>query len=482
MTFQNSAPQKVRVRFAPAPTGYLHIGGLRTALFNWLFARHYQGTFLLRIEDTDRERYTPEHEQALVQGLAWAGIASDEAVVIQSTRAGRHKELVEQLLNEDKAYRCYCSYDELQEKRSAHTESFKEGFMYDGACRDKEFPEHYKFQKKHVIRLKVDRNVHEISFVDIIRDYVNVQMDTIDDFILMRSNGGFMYNFVVVVDDHDMGITHVVRGEEHLLNTPKQLLLYQALGFKAPEFAHLPLILSPEGGKLSKRDGAVSVTEYAKEGFLPAALCNYLVRLGWAYKDQEIFTVQEMIQYFSLSGVNKKGAIFDRQKLLWVNSMYLKSSTNQELFDRIIKDMQFPLQKRFELWNQETLLQAISFYKERVSTLKELCEEMYLAYQAPVNYDQASLDKWVDAHTADIVSLFMDKMMHTDSIKEAYSELAKVVCKEKNCKLPQLAQPLRIALFGESSGPGIFEIMQLLGKQEVFTRVQKFVHFVKKGS
>ncbi len=482
MNLQTPQPGKVRVRFAPAPTGYLHIGGLRTALFNWLFARHYQGTFLIRIEDTDRERYTLEHEQALVRGLAWAGIASDEPVVIQTTRSGRHKELIETLLAEGKAYRCYCSYDEMQEKRAIHSESSKEGFMYDGTCRDQEHPEHYKFQKKYVVRLKVDRSVQEISFVDHIRDYVSVQMDTIDDFVLMRSNGGFMYNFVAVADDYDMQISHVIRGEEHLLNTPKQLLLYQALGFKAPEFAHLPLILSPDGGKLSKRDGAVSVTEYAKEGFLPAALCNYLVRLGWGYKDQEIFTIQEMIELFSLDGVQKKGAIFDRQKLLWVNSMYLKTATSQDLCNRIVNDMKLPIQSRFENWDRAVLLQAIDFYKERVSTLQELYEEMHLAYQAPVHYDQASLDQWVDAKTADVIDLFIQKMLPIMATKEALSEIAKSVCKEKDCKMPQLAQPLRIALFGESSGPGVFDIMQLLGKQEVFTRLQQFVQFIRKGT
>jgi glutamyl-tRNA synthetase len=470
----------VRVRFAPSPTGYLHIGGLRSALFNWLYARHCGGTFLVRIEDTDRERYTPEHEKAIVDGLAWAGIISDEPIVIQTSRAARHQEIVEQLLQEQKAYRCYCSYDELAIKRIEAQEA-KETYMYDGTCRDVEYPEHYKFQKKYVVRFKIDRTQEAITFHDAIRGTVTVQTDHIDDFVLMRSSGGFMYNYVVVVDDHDMEISHVIRGEEHLINTPKQISLYQALGWQLPQFAHLPLILSPDGGKLSKRDGAVSVTDYAKEGFLPKALVNFLVRLGWSHQDQELFTQDEMIEHFSLDGINKKGAIFDKQKLLWVNSQYIKNSTAQYLYEYMMQVMTLPVKKRYGNWPLEKMYKAIDLYKDRVQTLVQLYDEMFTLYQPPVYYNQEHVDTWMTEQGIILLSEFTQRFVGVEHLKSAYNELVKEICKEHNVKMASLAQPLRIALLGESSGPAVFEMIELLDKQDVLARLQNVLQYMKKG-
>src|ERR1700733_99493 len=305
-TSRMSVPGSVRVRFAPSPTGHLHIGGMRSAIFNWLFARHNNGSFLLRIEDTDRERSKQEYTDSILASFAWMRIDWDEPVVIQSERAKRHQEVAQKLYAQGKAYYCICTPEQVQDRLAAQS-GFDINFMkYDGLCRNAS-------HTKGALRFKIPDDITEVTFHDLIRDTITIGIDQLDDFILVRSDGTPMYNFVVVVDDADMKISHVIRGEEHIANTPKQILLYQACGFPLPYFAHLPMILGPDGNKLSKRDAATGVFEYKQLGYIPDPLFNYLVRLGWSHGDQEIFTREEVIQFFDLAHVGKKGAIFDQQ-------------------------------------------------------------------------------------------------------------------------------------------------------------------------
>ena len=313
----------VRVRFAPSPTGHLHIGGLRTALFNWLFAKHCGGTFLLRIEDTDLERSKDEYTQAIYQAFAWVGITSDEQPLIQSQRFSIYKEVAEDLISQEKAYRCACTPEQVEARarQAGVTGEYHGG--YDGYCRFKEIEE----TEKTAIRFVIPESTQTFSWHDAIRGVISFDRSQLDDFVIVRSDGTPTYNFCVVIDDHASAITHVIRGEDHISNTPKQIALYQELGYEVPVFAHIPMILGSDGNKLSKRDGAVDVVAYRGIGYLSDALVNYIVRLGWAYGDQEIFTQEELIKYFTLEAVGKKPSVFDFTKLEWLNSLYMRART-----------------------------------------------------------------------------------------------------------------------------------------------------------
>lgn len=456
----------VRVRFPPSPTGHLHIGGLRTALFNYLFARHYHGQFLLRIEDTDRERSKTEYVDSILASLAWVGIQADEPVVIQSEQIKRHQEVAQQLLTQGKAYRCYCAQDDL--KGRSEEELF---FKYDGRCRSR----HDQPNSPYVIRFKLPE-VTEISFDDLIRGSVTIPRDQLDDFIIVRSDGTPMYNFVVVVDDADACITHVIRGEDHISNTPKQILLYQACGYAVPQFAHVPFILGPSGDRLSKRDGAVSVLAYKELGYLPEALINYLVRLGWAHGDQEIFSLKELIELFTLDGVGKKGAIFDLQKLNWLNGLYIRERSAESLLSYITKEMDLSLPDQLATWNRPTLLQVIDVYKERVSTMQELIQEIALLYSGPSAYDEADMRTWITPQTKGHLRKLLhalESMPHFDA--DTLSTCIKGLAKELGLKFASIAQPIRIALIGKSSGPGIFEMLIKIGKKESCDRIAALV-------
>jgi glutamyl-tRNA synthetase len=329
--------QQVRVRFAPSPTGHLHIGGLRTALFNWLFARHHGGAFLLRIEDTDVERSTKEYRDSILESFAWTELVHDEEIVTQSDRIEEHRKVADQLIANGKAYRCFCSPEEVASRygHAAHEDFF---VKYDGHCRTR-LAQADDNDRSHVVRFKLPTDRNEIVFQDLIKGPITIGLDQLDDFIILRSGGYPMYNFVVVVDDAYMGITHIIRGEEHIINTPKQILLYEACEYSVPFFLFFSLILGPSGDKLSKRDGATSVVEYRREGYIPHALLNYLARLGWSHGDQEIFSLSELIEYFSLDRVGNKGAIFDFEKLAWINGMYIREMDEQSLIDAIIRDV-----------------------------------------------------------------------------------------------------------------------------------------------
>lgn len=467
MKFDNNS--LVRVRFAPSPTGNLHIGSLRTALFNWLFARHHQGVFLIRIEDTDLQRSTKEYEDSLMQSLSWTGINSDEPILHQSARFGIYQKVAEQLLTQNKAYKCFCTEEDLQKKRE-RTVARQDTYQYDKACRDLHKDVLPK-DKPYVIRFKVETPDPQFVFQDLIKGEISIPAEQIDDFVLLRSDGIVTYNFSVVVDDAESKITHIIRGEEHLFNTPKQILLYQALGHNIPEFAHIPLILGPSGQKLSKRDGATSVVEYKNDGFLPQALCNYLVRLGWAYGDQEIFTNAEMIQHFSLEGVHRSGAKFDMEKLKWMNGQYIKLLTPEEIIKLFAMNLEKDFVKNTSDWTNAQRDTWIVLYQDRVATLKELYDLILKAYFLPSSYDWESLHKLIAKDVVIILQLLQQEFIKVEFEKTKISATVKDFCKTHDYKMAEVSQLLRFVLIGSISGPSVFDMMVLLGSKEVAKRI-----------
>ncbi len=466
--------KNVRVRFAPSPTGNLHVGGLRTALFNWLFARHHGGTFLIRVEDTDLERSSLEYVASQLASLAWVGITSDEPSVYQSQRTDLYQSITDTLLREKKVYKCYCSAQDIEDRvRAAGIAG--EHYAYDGHCRARTTPG----SGPYVVRFALPDDFQSIEFNDVIRGTVTVERDQLDDFIIIRSDGSFTYNFVVVIDDHDLAITHVIRAEEHISNTPKQLLLYAACGYKPPVFAHIPMILGPDGSKLSKRDGAVDVLSYKKEGYLPEAFINYLVRLGWAHGDQEIFSVQDMIAFFSLENVGKKGAIFDRNKLDWVNTVYLKEKTAEQLVAAIIEQVDTAFIAETSEWTSDQREKAVLLYKERSKTLKELRNQVVTLYTGPTMYVQEDIQQWVGVDTHSLLDHAIHELkMLTTFDHDAVAECLKKFCKVQDLKLVTVAQPLRLALTGSTASPGIFDLLALVGKEETIKRVAILKEFI----
>jgi glutamyl-tRNA synthetase len=475
--------KKVRVRFAPSPTGHLHIGGLRTALFNWLFARHHGGAFLLRIEDTDFERSTQEYRDSILHSFAWTQLEHDEEIVTQSERIAEHQKVARQLIKEGKAYRCFCSPEEVVARYGkAHAD---DAFvMYDGFCRNlasstvhgdlgQDTYEEQAETRPHVVRFKLPKDRQEVSFNDLIKGPITFNLDQFDDFIILRSGGFPMYNFVVVVDDAFMRITHIIRGEEHLINTPKQILLYEACGYDLPQFAHLPLILGPSGEKLSKRDGATSVVEYRREGYIAHALLNYLARLGWSHGDQEIFSLSELIEHFSLDPIGKKGAIFDFEKLAWVNSTYLKAMTDEQILDAIIADVKSDfMTDQCVTRTSHEVKQVIALYKERVKTLKQMMQEIDIVFNGPHEMDQADMQKWITSETkSHLIAIIRALEKQDEFTHDACAVTAKELAANLGIKLVTLLQPIRLALLGKASGPGVFDLLAIIGKEETIERL-----------
>lgn len=465
--------KKIRVRFAPSPTGHLHIGSLRVAIFNWLFARHNGGKYLLRVEDTDLERSKKEYTDSILRALSWCDLQHDEDVVIQSQRADQHKKVVEQLLQEGKAYKCYCTPEEIaqrQKEKDQYNDLFS---MYDGHCA-KSSPS--SSEKPFVVRFRVPQEEKIITFNDLIRGPISFDIDQFDDFIIARSDGSPMYNLVVVVDDAHMQISHVIRGEDHISNTPKQILLYKACGLQVPEFAHLPLILGPSGDKLSKRDAATNVLDYQANGYLPEALVNYLVRLGWSHGDQEIFTKEQMVELFSLDQVGKTGAIFDPAKLDWLNGVYMRQLQAKDLLKRMQADVDADILKQLSSWSEAQVLTLIDLCKDRVKTLGQLKEQLVLLYNGPQQYDQAALKKWIKPETKQLLEKLSKRLESIEPFQNENLSLAiKELCSELNIKLVALAQPIRIALTGTSASPGVFALLEVVGKQESIDRVAKLI-------
>jgi glutamyl-tRNA synthetase len=463
----------VRVRFAPSPTGHLHIGSLRSALFNWLYARHFGGKFLIRIEDTDRERSLPEFTASILASFAWCSIEADEPIVIQSERLVEHQQVAHDLVARGHAYRCYCTQEELAGRlgSSAATGGYAH---YDGRCREAaEWPSDVP-NKPYVIRFKVPHDREEVVVDDLIRGKISFPIKTIDDFIIVRSDGSPMYNFVVVVDDAFMRISHIIRGEEHLVNTPLQILLYEACGYAMPQFAHLPLILAPDGTKLSKRFGAVSVLEYKQAGVLADALCNYLVRLGWSHGDQEIFTREEMIQFFTLEAVGKTGAIFDPTKLLWVNSMHIKRSSAAELIAFIVRDIEpdfYAITKKF---TQEQLYAFADLYKDRVKTLLELRDIIIGLHNLQLSSMAEADSIYMRAMSTvqwQALDLLVQALSNSEYSRDALTMTLKKLVEEAQLRFPDLAQPIRLALTGSLTAPGVYELLLAFGKAESIRRL-----------
>ena len=465
--------KQVKVRFAPSPTGNLHVGGLRTALFNWLFAKHYQGVFLLRVEDTDRERSTESFMHAQLAALKWVGITSDEVPLIQSERIVMYQTVAQKLLEQKKAYRCVCTSEQVRARLAARGIT-DEHYGYDGFCRTREISQ----DQPAAIRFMVPDTLEVVTFEDAIRGTVTVHKDQLDDFVIIRSGDSMpMYNFCVVIDDFASGITHIIRGEDHISNTPKQILLYQALGYELPIFAHIPMILGSDGNRLSKRDGAVDVLSYRDSGYLPDALLNYIARLGWSHGDQELFTVQELISYFTLDHVGKKPAIFDYAKLEWINSVYMRNYSADNLLV-LLQNLDTSWDKKVSRWSHEQLVRLISLYKERTTTLVQLADSIHALACMPAGYSQDDTQAWITSEILVLLSLVLELFETLDQIHWTHDGLQTVLknfCKEHDIKLVAIAQPLRIALTGAAQSPGIFDLLELVGKQESILRIAKLL-------
>lgn len=458
--------QQVRVRFAPSPTGHLHIGGLRTALFNWIFARKHNGAFLIRVEDTDLVRSQDVFLHSQLASLKWADLMSDEPIIRQTECMAEYRAKIDTLLEQGKAYKCYCPSAPMATQEENY-------FKYDGKCRTGKSTTHGA--ASYVVRIKMPLDRAIIEFNDLIRGPISFDRNQFDDFIIARSDGSPIYNFVVVVDDIRMNISHVIRGEDHISNTPKQLIIYEALGSKPPLFAHLPLILGPTGARLSKRDAATAVSDYTKNGYLADALCNYLVRLGWSHGDQEIFSRQEMISLFSLEEVGKKGSIFDQQKLDWINALYIKLKTPQELIALIVQDVDKDFLERLKEC-ADNLERVIGFFKERVKTLKELVEEINSLYKKDHIISADDREQWISPHVIDALRAFVVVLENTPLLTAENVLLGgKEIARNYSLKLVQLAQPLRLAITGKTEGPGIFELLTVLDKRESLERIKNFL-------
>lgn len=455
---------KVRTRFAPSPTGYLHIGGVRTALYAWLFAKKQQGQFILRIEDTDTERSTVAATDAILQGLEWLGLDYDEGPFFQSQRLTRYQEVLMQLLNERKAYRCYCSKERLAELREKQLAEHQKP-RYDGYCRDKTtiLPD-----KSYVLRFRNPLS-GKVVVDDQVHGRVIFQNSELDDLIIARSDGSPTYNFTVVVDDSDMQITHVIRGDDHLNNTPRQINLLLALGANLPIYAHLPMILGSDGKKLSKRTGAANVLQYRDEGYLADAVLNYLVKLGWSHGDQEIFSRKEMIRYFDLTHLNKSSAAINPDKLIWLNQHYLKTEAIKEitpLFAKECRRLKLPID------SGPDLADVVSLQRERVKTLNEMAEKSHYFYKAPTLDKQA-----ITTDMLDLLKILQEKFQSLSTwTDESIHHVLIETCAERSLKLGKVAQPLRYVVTGESVSPPINATLRVLGKSEVLARLQNVLN------
>ncbi len=459
----------VVVRFAPSPTGYLHIGSARTALFNWLFARHHKGTMLLRIEDTDRERSTLEAVDAIYKGLEWMGINWDEAPVHQFSRRERHVEVAKELLEKGHAYYCYCTPKELEAMRE---DAREKGLppRYDGRWRDRS-PEDAPPDVNPVIRFKSPLE-GETTIHDVVQGEVTVAHQQLDDMILIRADGTPTFNLSVVVDDHDMGITHVIRGDDHLTNMFRQFQIFKAMGWVVPHFAHIPLIHGDDGAKLSKRHGAMGVEAYQEMGFLPEAIRNYLLRLGWSHGDAEVISTQEAIEWFDLDHVGKSPSRFDFAKLTNLNGHYIREADNDRLADLVIPFMEKQFDLSITKEQKDLLKRGMEGLKQRAKTMIELAEGS-LFYLHPQSLDEAS-QKVLDTQGIEILKLMTKHLIEFPEVSWTESELHAMiqeVAENNGIKLGKAAQPLRAALTGKTISPSVFEILHVLGKDESLKRL-----------
>jgi len=457
----------MKSRFAPSPTGYLHIGGARTALFAWLWAKRQHGKFILRIEDTDLERSTQQSVDAILDGMRWLGLEHDEGPYYQTDRFDRYKAVIQQLLDEDKAYYCECSAERLQtlrEELMAKGEKAK----YDGCCQHKNLT-------SGVVRF---RNPAEgnVVFSDMVKGEISVNNKELDDLIIARSDGTPTYNLTVVVDDHDMEIDCVIRGDDHINNTPRQINLYQALDWALPEFAHLPMILGGDGARLSKRHGAVSVMAYRDAGFLPEALLNYLVRLGWSHGDQEVFSIDEMIKLFDLKDVNKAPGSFDQDKLLWLNQEYIKTADTQHMIDQLAWHLN---EQAIDISGGPDITKVIDALRERCKTLVEMAENMKMFYQDFKSFDEKVASKQFKPAAEPIITALIAKYSELeDWSSEAIHDIVKQVCDEQDVGFGKVGQPFRLALSGTGNAGSIDTVAELVGKNRTIERLNMALDYI----
>jgi len=455
----------ITTRFAPSPTGYLHIGGLRTALFSWLWARKNGGEFLLRIEDTDQARNSEDAVKAIIKAFNWTGMSYDSDVIYQSKRFDIYKKYIDKLLQDGKAYKCYMTKEELAELREKQMAN-KERTRYDGRYRD--FDGTPPEGIEPVIRIKAPLD-GIITFDDGVKGEINIASNEVDDFVIARAGGVPTYNFVVAIDDYEMGLTDVIRGDDHLYNTPKQIVVYNALGFDIPKFYHVAMINNEKGKKLSKRDGATDVMEYQTLGFLPEALLNFLVRLGWSHGDQEIFTIDEMLELFDPKNINKSSSNYDFKKLEWLNSHYIKNMSHDKLAI-LLKDYGVDITENS---NMDLILNAT---KERAKTLVELANQINIILNTPKDYDAKASKKAFKGEAKEIISEFSDILKNSD--RTDYHKLMEEFLAKKEIGFGKLGQPLRVALLGSMTGSGLDDIISIIGVEESVNRIQNAVEFI----
>ncbi len=461
----------VVTRFAPSPTGFLHIGGARTALFNWFFAKHHQGKFLLRIEDTDRERSTDVAVDAIFESLKWLDLDFDDKPVFQFERANRHAEIAHDLLKQGKAYYCYCSPEELEQMREEARQNGKPP-RYSGFWRDRD-PKLAPTNVKPVIRLKTPQT-GELTIEDLVQGSVCVQNNQLDDLVLLRADGTPTYMLSVVVDDHDMNVTHIIRGDDHLTNAFRQIHIYHACGWDVPIFAHIPLIHGPDGAKLSKRHGALGTEAYRDMGFLPEAMCNYLIRLGWSHGDDEIMSREQIIQWFDTDAIGKSPARLDLAKLTHINAHYLRETSNQRLLDLSREFLTTKLSRQLTTTEETRLLRGMNGLKQRAKTLIELADAAIFYCVLPQLDDKAI--KFTTPEAKALIQAVVSNIeATTDFTESALENLVRQVAEQTNQKLGNIAQPLRVALTGSTISPSIFEIMDVLEKEETLNRLKAFI-------
>ena len=484
--------EEVRVRFAPSPTGYLHVGGLRTALYNYLFAKKNNGKFILRIEDTDRNRFVEGAVENLIETLKWAGLDYDEGPdkdggygpYVQSQRLNIYRKYANQLMEEGKAYRCFCTPERLQKLREEQQRLKLPQAKYDKHClhlSKEEIEKNLAEGKPYVIRLNVQPG-EKVAFDDIVRGRVEFDRETIDDQILIKSDGYPTYHLANVVDDYLMGVTHVIRGEEWLSSTPKHVLLYEYLGWRLPKFAHLPLLLNPDRSKLSKRQGDVAVEDYRAKGYLKEALINFVALLGWSVSDnREIFTLDELIKEFSLERVHKSGAIFNIEKLNWLNAEHLRTKPNEELLAMLREELKKSKYADLEL-SDEYLLNVIEAMKERVSFVREFIDNCPYFYERPTTYDEKVIKKrWKD-DSPELLREFADRIKQIENpTKEDYERVLAEIAEEREIGKGRIIHPLRLAVSGVGIGPGVFDLVYILGKDEVLERIETALQKIKKA-
>ncbi len=463
---------KVRTRFSPSPTGALHLGGAHTALFNWLIARHYDGTFILRIEDTDRERSQERFVTEILDAMTWLGLDWDEGPYRQSERLPIYHDYIQRLVERGAAYYCNCPPQDLEARRQAAL-ARGEKPKYDGHCRDLKL----SAGPHTAVRFKTPQT-GVTHWDDQIKGPIAFDNQELDDLVLQRADGIPTYNFAVVVDDITMGVTQVIRGEDHIPNTPRQLVIYEALGATPPLFAHMPLMLGKDRAKLSKRHGAVSLTAYREQGYLPQALVNYLARLGWSHGDQEIFSRDELIKYFSLDHVTKSPGVFDEEKLQWLNSHYFKEMPSLKLARELTPFLHY----LNEAPDQDYLARVVTTLSARSKTLVEMAEAARFYFQDPRPYDAKAAQKFLTPAAAPIIREIMARLAQLPEVNEAaLTQLFAELAQATGLKMTNLAQPARVALTGKTASPGLYEIISILGRDETLRRLENAIEFIERG-